>query len=204
MPVVYSYFHPVVGLDPGTESGLIRLWQSSWKASEFLPILLSHQHADAHPRAAEFKKVVSAFPSINPTGYDLSCWMRWLALARVGGGLMTDYDVVARGFSPEFLALPDEVTVLASGSVPCAVYATPAGAEQIVDDIISGAHKHDGKHYSDMLWYQTHGYAQRALVAPFGGKDWQTAPAVHFSHFDCRRERPGKKRNDIISIIMGY
>lgn len=203
MPLVYSYFNPTPTIDFGAEASIIILWQKSWRESEFLPVMLTHQHADAHPRAEEFLRVVSNFPSINPPGYDLSCWMRWLALAQVGGGLMTDYDVIARAFSPEFLALPNDVTVLDRGGVPCAVYATAEGAQEIVNGIIRGPHKHDGKHYSDMLHFQARGYHKApTLTAPFGASDWQDAPAVHFSHSDCARERPGQKRSLIIRKEM--
>lgn len=203
MPIVYSYYHPVPAMDCGVEAGLIILWRKSWIASEFIPVTLTHQMADAHPRAAEFLAVVEKFPSSNPPGYDLSCWKRWLALAQTGGGLMTDYDVIARAFSPEFLVLPNDVTVFDRGGVPCAVHTTPGGAHQIVDDIISFPHKHDGKHYSDMMFFQARGYPKApSLTAPFGAPDWQDAPAVHFSHFDCSRERPGKKRHEIINKEM--
>lgn len=203
MPTVYSYYHPVPAMDCGQEAALIILWRKSWQNSEFIPVLLSHQVADAHPKAEEYTALVSKFPSSNPPGYDLSCWMRWLALAQIGGGLMTDYDVIARAFAPEFLALPDNVTVLDRGGVPCAVHATAEGANQIVNAILDFPHKHDGKHYSDMLCFQALGFAKApSLTAPFGAPDWQEAPAVHFSHFDCSRERPGKLRSTVIKTEM--
>lgn len=204
MPLVYSYYHPVPKMDVGIEAGLIILWRKSWIASEFIPVTLTHQQADAHPRAKEYLAVVEKFPSVNPPGYDLSCWMRWLALAQVGGGLMTDYDVIARAFSTEFLALPNDVTVLDRGGVPCAVHTTPEGAQKIVDDIIAHPHQHDGTHYSDMLCFQALGYPKApTLTAPFGAPDWKEAPAVHFSHSDCAREQPGRPRHAIIRAEMG-
>jgi hypothetical protein len=203
MPIVYSYYNPVPGIDHGGEAALIIEWQKSWRACDFLPVMLTHQHADAHPRAAEFLKIVENFPSSNPKGYDLSCWMRWLAFAQVGGGLMTDYDVIARCFSTEFLALPDHVTVLDRGGVPCAVYATPEGAQIIVDHIIKGPHKHNGIHYSDMVWAQSMNFPKApGLTSPYGAPGWENAPAVHFSHFDCARENPGRKRPAIIREAM--
>lgn len=209
MPIVYSYYHPVPSMDYGVESYLITCWRNSWHASEFIPVLLSHQVAEAHPRAEEFMAVVKRFPSVNASTYELACWMRWLALAQMKGGLMTDYDVIARAFSPEFLALPDDVTVLDRGGVPCAVHATPEGAEMIVDNIINippPIVTVDGRpHSSDMLHYQKMGYTKHlTLTAPYGAPDWKTAPAVHFSHADCFRENPKLKRHLIIKKEMGF
>lgn len=203
MPTVHTYFNPVPKMDVGTEHQLITLWQKSWRASEFLPVVLTHQMADAHPLRDAYVDVVSRFPSVNPPGYDLACWMRWLALAQAGGGLMTDYDVIARAFSPEFLALPSDVTVLDRGGVPCAVHTTPEGAQQIVLDVIARDHKHDGKHYSDMFFFQAQGYDKApSLTAPYGAPDWQTAPAVHFSHHDCHLTSPGRPRVAVIRREM--
>lgn len=199
-PIVYSYYDPVPSMDVGKEAALIILWQRSWRAQDFLPVMLTHQHADAHPRAKEFMARVSRFPSTNPPGYDRACWMRWLALARVGGGLMTDYDIIARAFVPEFLMeLPHDINVLDRGGVPCAVYATPEGAQRIVDDIIAKAHPVDSRHFSDMLHFQKMGYPKApALTAPYGAPDWKLAPAVHFSHSDCSREQPKLTRSAVI------
>lgn len=204
MPNVYTYFNPVPEMPHEQEHALIVLWQRSWRDSGFEPVVLTHLHAEAHPLFPEIDKLVRSFPTQNPKEYEVACWHRWLAFATVGGGLMTDYDVIARGFDPEFLVLPDNVTVLDRGGVPCAVHATAEGAQEIVSAIARGPHPHNGKHYSDMYWFQWKNFPKAGhLTAPFGAADWKTAPAVHFSHGDVARERPGKDRVAVIRWEMG-
>lgn len=199
MPLVYCYFQPLAVMDVSVEHALIVLWQKSWRRSGFEPVILTHQHAEAHDKFEEFDKLVRSFPSMNPPGYDLACWHRWLALSRVGGGLQTDHDLIARAFSPEMLALPNDITVLDRGGVPCAVYTTPDGANQIVEDILAMEHKHDGRHYSDMIALQALGYTKAPeLTAPVGADGWKDAPATHYSHHNCNLTFPGQKRTDII------
>lgn len=201
--LVYTYFQPLPAIEFLEETKLHSYWRKSWSDSEFTPITLTHQIAESHPKFAQYDALVRSFPSINPAGYDLACWHRWLALAQVGGGLMTDYDVICRGFSEEFLQFPNPVTILDRGGVPCAVHATAEGAQQIVDDVLSFRHKHDGQHYSDMYFFQAKGYPRAGdLTAPYGSAEWPVAPAVHFSHSDCGREQPGVFRTKIVWDLM--
>lgn len=197
--LVYTYFHPVPAIDFLEECKLHALWKRSWTDSEFIPVTLTHQIAESHPKFREFDALVRSLPTINPPGYDLACWHRWLALDVSGGGLMTDYDMICRGFSAEFLQFPNPVTILDRGGVPCAVYTSAAGAAQIVSDILTTKHAHDGKHYSDMFFFQAKGYPREEnLTLPFGAAHWQEAPAVHFSHSDTARERPNKFRSRVV------
>lgn len=204
MPIVYTYYDPVPTHYGPTEHVTILLWRKSWQQSEFLPIILTHQHAEAHPRYEEFSRLIANFPSTNSMGYDRACWLRWLALAQVGGGLMTDYDTIARAFSPEFLALPDDVTVIDRGGVPCCVHATAEGANKIVNDILTHQHQHDGVHYSDMLFFQAMDYPKALnIVEAYGRDGWDTTPAVHFSHAACAQLHPKLTRINVIKKEMG-
>jgi len=200
---VFSYFDPVPDINSSEEAQLASLWRRSWAASEFVPVMLTHQIVQSHPKFAEYDALVRSFPTVNPPGYDLACWHRWLALDMAGGGLMTDYDVICRAFSPELLQFPDPITILDRGGVPCAVYVTAAGARQLVDDILSFPHKHDGKHYSDMFFFQAKGYPRAgSLTAPYDSPDFPTAPAVHFSHRDCGTLAPNHARFIVVRKEM--
>lgn len=200
---VHTYFQPLEQIAFLEETKLHALWRQSWLLSEFIPITLTHQVAESHKDYARYLKLVSSFPTVNPPGYDLACWLRWLALDVVGGGLMTDYDVICRAFSAEDLQFPNPVTILDRGGVPCAVYATLEGASAIVQDVLNFKHvmgdNNGTPHYSDMFFFQARGYPRAEnLTRPFGAPDWEMAPAVHFSHSDVGRERPNKVRSRVV------
>ena len=56
--------------------------------------------AERHPLFREFDERTKLLPTVNPGDYELACYRRWLAVARAGGGFMSDYDVVNYGFKP--------------------------------------------------------------------------------------------------------
>lgn len=200
---VHTYFQPLEQIAFLEETKLHALWRQSWLSSEFIPITLTHQVAESHKDYERYLRLVSQFPTVNPPGYDLACWLRWLALDVTGGGLMTDYDVICRAFSAEDLQFPNPVTILDRGGVPCAVYTTVEGASQIVQDVLRVKHvfgEVNGRpHYSDMYFFQAQKYPRNEnLVYTFGQENWQLAPAVHFSHSDVGRERPNKVRSRVV------
>lgn len=47
--------------------------------------------APKHPRFAEFVALYYMLPTANPKHYEVSCYLRYLALASMGGGWMVDY-----------------------------------------------------------------------------------------------------------------
>jgi hypothetical protein len=205
---VYTYFHPIPAMDVYREHRLILCWQQSWRRCGWEPVVLTHQVAESHKRFKEYDALVRSWPTVNPPGYDLACYHRWLALSVVGGGISTDYDVIARNFDSELLALPNEVTVLDRGGTPCAVYAIGGGPEAIVDSFFTMPPtivEVNGKpHTSDMYHMQNCGWVRAPHhTCPFGESEWLTAPAVHFSHSDCGKTRPGVERSKIIREVMG-
>jgi len=57
-------------------------------------VVVSQKDAERHPRYDEMVRRFSEYPTVNPPGYELACYLRYLAMAVVGGGFMTDYDVI--------------------------------------------------------------------------------------------------------------
>lgn len=201
--IVYTYFEPIRQIEHANENRLATLWRRSWARSGFIPMILNSQHAESHPRYAEYRSLVEKFPTTNAPGYDLACWLRWLALDVVGGGLMTDHDVICRAFDPEHLSTPDPILVLDATWVPCAVRTTPGGSNQLINDILTHPHRPPARHYSDMFYFREKQYPKDGdLTRPYGTPGWTEAPAVHFSHHDCGLTSPRVDRADLIYQLM--
>lgn len=218
MPTVYTFYHPVPQLKP--ETALLDMWRESWDRNGWIPVVLGLEDAKKHPMYDAYRAGVSEkAKSVNPGDYDLMCWLRWLAFAQMGGGVMTDYDVINRSFKPEDAAFEDvtlyesshkieehnELMVYEISKVPCCVGATQDGAKKIVDGIHSMP-KNNGKHYSDMYWFNEQPFSVTPNVVEFLVSGWENAKAVHFCNNSCQNYRNAKRinisREQIVRRVM--
>jgi hypothetical protein len=88
--VVYTYFE-----DQGMGDGpAVDVWREVWSKAGWDPKVLTQNDAAKHPRYNEMVDRFMTYPTSNPAGYELACYLRYLAMAEAGGGFMTDYDVV--------------------------------------------------------------------------------------------------------------
>jgi hypothetical protein len=122
---VYTYYELVPKIEncPGRKSSqasLIELCARSWMNNGWNLIVLGENDAKTHELYQEYKEIISLFPSVNPELYDYHCYMRWLAMANIGGGIMIDYDVINMSLKdPSFFNFTG-LTVY-QGHVPCVV-----------------------------------------------------------------------------------
>lgn len=93
---IFTYYQDVPELTAYDEIKLIQLWRERWAAMGTEPIVLNEWHARQHPEFEEYDKAFANLPSVNPTGYDRACYMRWLAVTTQDElyPSMTDYDVI--------------------------------------------------------------------------------------------------------------
>lgn len=98
---VYTYYMPVPGLwSEDSQRALIDVWARSWKKQGWNPVVLNEEDAKKHPRYAEFKKKYWSLPTEYGHDYEGACFLRYVAVAAAGGGMMTDYDVINYGVPP--------------------------------------------------------------------------------------------------------
>lgn len=119
---VYTYYEPINAETPGT----MQVWKESWSRHGWEPVVLGVEDFKQHPAWEFYDAATDKLPTFNNRIYERACYRRWMAMGPVGGGLMTDYDVVNRGLTPEKFAghsLP-ELTLLCEGRVPCVVWGT--------------------------------------------------------------------------------
>jgi len=116
--IVYTYYEPIAGLQNQYE--ILEICKQSWVKYGWDFRIISEQQAKQHYRYEEYKKTISQLSSVNPNHYDYHCYMRWLSMVVVGGGIMIDYDVINTGLSDSSLFHSQDLTVY-QGHVPCVV-----------------------------------------------------------------------------------
>ena len=192
---VFTYHEPIDCKHDNDQWLMIDHWRRSWAKQGWNPVVLGLKDAERHPLFREFDERTKLLPTVNPGDYELACYRRWLAVARAGGGFMSDYDVVNYGFKPTDPT--GDLVIYESNNqcnsvVPSVVGGTAYGFLQAClafsvptpESITSTSH--DRPHTSDMVVMQIldqrHIYNICPTVIQYGHETWDTAPLVHYSH----------------------
>lgn len=95
-------------------------------------------------------------PTVNPKLYELSCYIRYVAMSAVGGGIMVDNDVINLNFKPNEMTspLPERFTCYDRG-IPSMVYGTREEYDRVINYManyqLRPNDKYNGRnHTSDM------------------------------------------------------
>jgi len=186
---------------------IIGIWKRNWSRAGCNPIVLNRSIAKKHKKFGEFLLKVRKFPTINDPAYEEACYIRWLAFAVMlemdpnMRAIMADYDVFNNGFGREHMGGP-EIVLHELTRVPCMVEATKAGAEKIIDFIMSRQPDHSTGHYSDMYAFKESDWPITGhcleLGEVRGNRSWKEAPAIHAASGAIHREAPGQDKTDFI------
>jgi hypothetical protein len=209
---VYTYFHAVPELDEAEQHRQIEVWAASWRRYGWTPVVLGREQAWAAKEEADAALAVfAARPNLNRPLYTAATYMRWFALRTVGGGLMTDYDVVNVGLRParmrEAVAGRDCVCFCPCW-VPAAVHATLAGCQRMIDILL--AHKMTTRdlccgqpHTSDMYIFSQESPGPIAVLARELGDPDHGELLVHVSNDSVARAhgRWAVKRSAVMASL---
>ena len=148
---VYTYHEPLPEVD---RTEILSLWAASWRMNGWNPVILGRDIARRHPLYEPFLAKVNSMPTVNGREYETACYLRWLAMVVVGGGLMVDDDVVNLHQPP--IAIPDYLA--AWGMVSDTELSGTADqfstiVQWIMDWEVDAAHRH----ISDMIIIHRHG-----------------------------------------------
>lgn len=200
-PEIYTYYDPIPGGEDQTS--LIELWSELWTKQGWKPVVLNRKVAERSLKYARYVETVGKFPTVNSLEYELACYIRHLAMFVVGGGLLTDYDVMPVKFTPEDAkSYKRTMTILEPTRVPCALIGKKSGFQSVVD-FISGykvtlKDVHGGKpHTSDMEILRKSAFSAASvcvehLCSGSGKRDdlgdgWKTAKMIHFATGSFRK-----------------
>lgn len=181
---VYCYYTPS-GL-PG-QSDLLALWVKTWARQGWSTVILNETIAKLHPRYAELKEAIPKLPK--PSWYykdlTMACFIRYAAMAVVGGGLMVDYDVMNRSFKPEHFTRRDFHLQLNRSAGE--VFGSKDDFERIVELVAhyppSMLKNHNGLVLaSDMYILMSLGLPRSMVSRVFLDQGWENSPLVHFDN----------------------
>lgn len=133
---VYTYYEYLPNMKNNDALELIAEWEKSWRANCWIPVVLNRTHATTHARYEDWSRRLAQLPTVNDPLYEISCYLRHLAMAAVGGGLMVDFDVINLNFKPDDMVKFDVFTTF-EGSVPSMVYASTSEYERVVEYMAS-------------------------------------------------------------------
>ena len=91
-PLMHTFYEPngsCCGMTLEGHQNLVKAWEESWQARGWDTKVLTKADAVTHP---DFEKNEQLLKSFRVTEYNRRCFWRWMAMAMVGGGWMTDYD----------------------------------------------------------------------------------------------------------------
>jgi hypothetical protein len=191
---IYTYHEYVPEIPHG--DGLLDLWKIAWKKAGWEPIVLGREDAEKHSNYEEYLERYKLLPSVNPTSYELACYLRWLAVAAVGGGWMSDADVIPYNFKP--IAPPETLTIWSFGGhiCPCLVSGSAehyTHAAKVFAEWEGQTNLERGKpHASDqnILGCVDKFYHNIPLCSQHGDICWDSFPVVHYPNGSMEGKQP--------------
>lgn len=174
-PIIYTFYEETdkdhTGMAPEDNDKLIQAWAITWMEMGWEPRVLTNTVAAKHPQFERYDTMLNGLPFRH---FDKLCFYRWISMAVVQGGWMSDYDTFplervrwnADG-DPRFLPNSGTLTVhelSKMGGVPSLVSGNGDEWFRLAKAQVENAQDHkDVTHWSDMK-------AMQDLYQQSGGK----------------------------------
>lgn len=221
-PVMYTFFHRIdpkkrgTGMDDAADNVMMKAWKEEWNKGGYDTKVLDLNDAKKHPKFKEYEAELKKVPMRGRGGkgvnryYNELCFYRWLAMSAVGGGWMSDYDVIPLPRSIESRSRPADIHLPNGGAftvfsivpgsqgagIPCLMSGSADEWERMAFGILENALKHQNVvMWTDMfalmeLRYHDGAYKWSDAVIP--GQD--VLIGRHWDNADCRKITPRDKR----------
>lgn len=111
---VFTFVGLVIHTDPAEDAKIRALWEDGWRSRGWNPVILSTREAARSPRYKTFLAAVEKLPFIGEKLAANHRFVRWMALDVLGGGFMTDIDVLPGAFTPDDITRRDVALVLSA------------------------------------------------------------------------------------------
>ena len=205
---IYTYHEFVPEIPHG--HNLVNFWKDCWEKAGWTPVVLDRSHAEQHPQYSEYIELYKRLPSVNPPNYELACYLRWLAMAVVGGGWMSDSDTIPYGFKPN--AHPenlDKLVIWSHGGhiCPCLVSGNSEHytlAAKVFSEWKGETDFINGKpHASDqnILGKVDKFYQNIPICSQYGDVGWNNFPVVHYPTDSMRGKQPREEHIPLLRVM---
>ena len=182
---------------------MLPLWERTWKKHGWKTAILRKAHAMRHPLHDQLIAHVNTLPTVNAHDYENACYRRHLAMALVGDSLLTDYDVINNGFTPEMMPpLSDTIDTLDAGAIPCAAFGTQKAWNEWIDVLMNHQATNGETHVSDMTIFQIHHPVRNYFCNHLLSHGWDKLPLIHFNANGCGSMKPGVLRHLVIEEFL--
>lgn len=137
-PVVHTFYEPdpmgyCCGMLEEGHQTLLSVWRKSWEDKGWDTVVLTKEDSMRNPLFPAFQEKLE---TLRLSAYNQKCYWRWLAMATVGGGWMTDYDTMPLELTAEMggeLALKNEGRFTSYGShVPCLMHGSREEWDRVI------------------------------------------------------------------------
>ncbi len=172
---IFTYYHAVQGIPKPEALAQIDLWKEAWVSNGFHPVVLTYYNAMKNLSYEAVATAVGKFAGQRDR--NLAYFLRWVALDSMGGGFLTDYDVLPGTLKPE------HILEYRKGFVPfstdlSAAYADKASLKEMIAAVIEKTAEGE---ITDRDVFTSQG-DETNFTKNYGEDGWQSAPLIHFSN----------------------
>jgi len=197
---VLTFYEPSDYTSQTESAALLEVWRDGWKSRGWNPVVLSSRDAIKHARFREIMAHVQLLPHIGHDSAHANRFMRWLALARLGGGLMVDYDLIPANFTPHDLPDGSAAIIDAESAQLCGLRLSREDAARWLDAILRYvARQEDAGNVTDLTVFQNAielAEVENIEARAYGIADgWAEARLVHFSESAVNKMKPGTRKS---------
>ncbi|KAI2492685.1 hypothetical protein MHU86_21870 [Fragilaria crotonensis] len=221
-PVIYTFYSPLVrALDTPREQKiqkadqeLLVVWKAAWYEAGWDARIISLEEAKQYRGYSSYLTSLQQTKLLGHAGrnheYNEYCFLRYLAMAFVGGGTMADYDLFPLSDAGSSPAIPTptrftvyQKTLNKAGPVPALCSGLSSEWERIAQEILEISQEPSASGWSDMTalmqLYKKQPDSMTLLDQVLGSNEVEQSPSahercrlasrknawgVHFSHYD--------------------
>jgi hypothetical protein len=186
---IYTYYED---LQFHGQPKVIDIWTTSWEKLGFNPIVLNEKDAQKSTLYDKYSRHIKTFPSVNASGFDYHCFMRYLAISAIAYDetiLSTEPDVINYGLEPKSVLDMKQKDIIQYSVVPALHIGNNYGftnfCEQIINHKVNDKDNYLGQpHLSDQDFIANYSAIERIYPNPYVAEVFEEGylekPVVHF------------------------